>query len=217
MDETIIFGKSLLDFLRYRDDSHALLQELSSMLERGVPREAVNREYYRRAVSGVEIARLRDACSAWFERATRLGGFLKPGVVRFLRAQQEAGARLVLVTGSFRELLEPLSAVLGPFDLIAAPLEQRGGVYTGRLTAAPTIGDGKRTAVLEYAARRRLRLDGCLGIGDDVSDLPFMEMLGAQAVPSDAQPDMLLRARGAGWHLIEVDSRAGDSLSANPS
>jgi HAD superfamily phosphoserine phosphatase-like hydrolase len=205
VDDTIIRGKSLFGFLDHIAGRERVLEEILGLLSRGIPRSIVNATYYERVLTGVPVREVTAASAGWFESASRAPGFLKRGVVDFLREQALRGARLVLLTGSFAELVAGLERHLGPFHVIGAPLECRNGTYTGKLSDAPTIGYGKAKALRKYAAEYNLQLDRCLGLGDDTSDLEFMELLGTQAIPSDAAPGMLARARSAGWRIVDVD------------
>lgn len=53
----------------------------------------------------------------------------------------------------------------------------------------------KATALREFAARMGIELRQVCFMGDDVNDLPAMEIAGLSAAPASASPDVLARAR----------------------
>jgi HAD superfamily hydrolase (TIGR01490 family) len=214
VDETIIRGKSLVQFVKYAGifapaeevrELHELLAALLGRIRSGVPREDVNAAYYARVLRGRAVADVGRAAAAWYADGRAAPRFLRPSALRFLRSAREAGAAIVLVSGSFRELVAPIAELVEASDLLVAPLEQSGGTYTGRLVGPPLIGEGKAKRVAAYAAARQLDLSTCVGLGDDVSDVPFLRLMGTQYVPADAHPDMIHITRTLGWRILEDD------------
>jgi 3-deoxy-D-manno-octulosonate 8-phosphate phosphatase (KDO 8-P phosphatase) len=81
----------------------------------------------------------------------------------------------------------------------------------------------KATALRAYAERHRVALSEICFMGDDVNDLPAMQLAGFSAAPSDAQPPVLARAshvtgarggHGAVREIIELllAARGGDPV-----
>src|SRR6186713_678477 len=186
VDETLIRTKSLFDFVRWglengellNEQHAAALDELRDMRRRGVDRVELNRLYYAKVLSGLEVAAVRSAAARWFGSVASRSEFYKREVVRVVDGLRARGAKLVLVTGSFSELVEPIARELFAHHAITAPLERQGGVFTGRLLASPTIGPGKAQAVERYAREAGVPLARCFALGDDVSDIPFLELAG---------------------------------------
>lgn len=214
VDETIIRGKSLLQFVRYAatfapDDEvgglHDFVKTLVGRAQDGAPREELNAAYYARVLRGRAIANVGRAADAWYLDASAAPEFLKQSSLRFLRSARQTGAAIVLVSGSFRELVAPIGEVVGAADIIVAELEASSGLYTGRLIGSPVVGEGKAKAVSAYADAKRLDLKTCIGLGDDVTDLPFLRLLGMQYAPADAHPEMLDLIRGLGGRILERD------------
>jgi HAD superfamily hydrolase (TIGR01490 family) len=214
VDETLIRGKSILQFVRYADtfaagedvhELHEFVTALISQLQSGAPPEEANAAYYARILRGRAVADVGRAAAAWYAEERTAPRFLKQSALRVLRSAREKGAAIVLVSGSFRELVAPIAEVVGASDMLVTQLEESGGYYTGRLAGPPVIGEGKVKAVVAYAADKHLDLSACIGLGDDVTDVPFMRLLGTQYVPADAPADMIHVARTLGWRILEDD------------
>lgn len=103
---------------------------------------------------------------------------------------------MVLVTGSFWPLVQPLRNVLRYDALLASAPEVREGLYTGELTARPCIGLGKAEAVLAYTEANGLAPELCHAYGDDESDRPMLEAVGfAHMITSPSSLERELQAR----------------------
>jgi len=214
VDDTIIRGKSLLQFVKYAaifapsdevGGLHDFVERLVSRARAGVPREELNASYYARVFRGRSVADIARAAEAWYVEASAASEFLRQSSLRFLRSARQAGAAIVLASGSFRELVAPIGQIVGASDVIVARLEVTNGRYTGRLIGSPVVGEGKAKAVAAYAEARCLDFRTCIGLGDDVTDLPFLRLLGMQYAPADAHPDMLGLVRGLGGRILESD------------
>jgi HAD superfamily hydrolase (TIGR01490 family) len=217
VDDTIIRGKSLLGFaqclIRHlpADDAGGLasaLSELLAGLKRGEPRTDLNRRYYAAVIGRRARAEVLRIARAWYEEASAQAGFYKEAVCDFLARAKTSGAKIVLLTGSFPDLIEPIAERVGAAHMLAAPLEIESGWYTGRLLGEPTVESGKLSALSEYVRANGLTLSRCAGIGDDVSDLPFLNALGFPIIPPDGQIALVKHAARHGWQVLpEVASR----------
>jgi HAD superfamily hydrolase (TIGR01490 family) len=163
-------------------------------------REALNRRYYA-MFEGVRAEGLQAAARRW-SRAMLDGGrlFIEP-VCRELAAHQAAMAAVVLVSGSFFELLDPIKSRIGARELLCTELEVASGAYTGRLRQQ-VIGDGKWQVILRYlSSQGRIRLEDCYAYGDHISDVCFMEKVGHPVVVGDS-PAMRELAERRRWRVI---------------
>lgn len=88
---------------------------------------------------------------------------------------RRAGFLLGLISGEGGELVDRIAAKLGITDV------QKG---------CRAKGDALRS----FAERTGLSLDEICFMGDDVNDLPALEIAGLSAAPADAQPPVLARA-----------------------
>jgi phosphoserine phosphatase len=169
MDSTMI-GVECIDELA---DYAGLKAEVASVTERAMrgelPFEAALAERVA-LLAGLEESAV-DRCRAERVRPT-------PGAVALVRTMKRHGAFTLLVSGGFTRFADPLGAELG-FDRIVA---NRLGAVAGKLTGTvelPILGaEGKRRALLDAAAERRLRPDETLAVGDGANDVPMLKEAG---------------------------------------
>lgn len=215
VDETLITVKSMFTFLRFwlaehGDDGSRYARVAGEIKERaaaGVPREEVNRHYYR-AYRGVPGAELAEAGQRWFAEFEAGGAAYYTDAVRALTAHRDSGAVTVLLSGSFAAAIAPVAAALGADRLIATtPVVDDHGLLTGEVLR-PMIGAAKADAVSEFLRENGIEFENTFGYGDHASDLPF---LSAVAHPGfrGADPVLLERAGTHGWiHLSDRVSAA---------
>ncbi|QEV20008.1 HAD family hydrolase [Streptomyces alboniger] len=188
VDETLITCKSLLDFLGYylagrygpegASRAARIREDLHAQVTAGLPRADANRAYYR-AWRGEPVAAVEEWARRWFAERSAAEGFYVREVAAQLRGHRAEGASIVLVSGSFRPLLDPLAEAVGAGHVLCARLERCGRFYTGALLGAPVIGDEKRRLVRELLARHpHIDPADCYGYGDDPSDLPMLSEVG---------------------------------------
>lgn len=108
------------------------------------------------------------------------------GVPEMVRAVQDAGGRVAVVSGGFHEVIDPIAQELGLDHWRANRLE----VVDGRLTGAviPPVVDAaaKALALREWADAAGLSLLQTVAVGDGANDLPMMAICGL-AVGFDAK------------------------------
>ncbi|MEV7596082.1 HAD-IB family hydrolase [Kitasatospora sp. NPDC089797] len=207
LDETLIDCKSLFDFLdfylggRYGPQgvrrAAGLRAELAAQAAAGTPREQANRTYYR-VWAGEREEAVRAAGREWFARRSRDGGFYVAAVHEALTRHRAVGDRVVLVSGSFPAVVEPVARDIGAAHVVCTRPEVRRGVFTGELVGEPVIGEEKRRAV-RALFRDHPQVDpaDCYGYGDHVSDLPMLTEVGHPVVVGDRQ--LADRVPGARW------------------
>src|SRR5690242_19895565 len=106
----------------------------------GVPREEINRRYYRQ-YAGEPADALMLLGRLWFAAARAEPGFFVPGTLEALRQHRSAGAEIVLVSGSFPPCLAPIAQYLGAARVLCTDPEVREGRLTGEI-GEPVIGEG---------------------------------------------------------------------------
>lgn len=213
LDGTLISQASVIAFYRhyveaeFPDRAARLWQEfhaaVTHMRAAGVPRDEINAWYYRQHLAQADVARLRVLAADWVDERWRDPAFVRHHVLEHARSHRAARVGTVLVTGSFRELVQPLAARLGIDAYLCAPLEERDGRYTGALTAPPTIGCGKWLAIEHFLREHGVAAHHCFGYGDDHSDIPFLERLGEPRVVAEATSELKAHAHSHGWRVLQ--------------
>jgi HAD superfamily hydrolase (TIGR01490 family) len=212
VDETLLASKSMFRFLRFylhRKGEPELLYDrlagdLGALAAAGVPREEVNRAYYR-LYAGESAEYLSTVGQAWFDEELADPGFLLEAPVAEHAELRANGVPTHLVSGSFFACLEPAAALLGASETHGAPLQIRRGLLTGEIDY-PVIGQGKAETVQAVARLRGYRLDHCIAYGDHNTDLPMLETTGTAVVVGD-DPVLRRRAEAAAWRTLPQTPR----------
>jgi HAD superfamily hydrolase (TIGR01490 family) len=200
VDETLISGKSLFDFLdfyfagRHGVDGvrHAAetRRRIAALVAGGSPREAGNRAYYE-AWKGERLDVVTDWGARWFALRSGERGFYLPATLTALRAHRKSGDCVVLVSGSFPAVVDPIAADIGACRVLCTRPEARDEVFTGAVAGEPCIGEGKRRAMRGLAeGYPDIDLADCYGYGDHLSDLPMLAEVGHPVVVGGS-PELL--------------------------
>lgn len=208
VDGTLISLKSMFSFQEYwyatkgNPRERGLFEaDMARMVRMGATREAINRRYYTH-FAGRSVIEVGRVAAEWFEHVERsvANDLYHPLVVERLQRHQSDGIRPVLVSGSFPQALAPLAERLGVDHILATVMEVRDGHYTGRILRQ-TIGDGKVQAIGAFLDRQADMAADCHAYGDDISDLPMLDVVGH---PSAVRGDDRLEdhARRTGWEVL---------------
>jgi HAD superfamily hydrolase (TIGR01490 family) len=208
VDETLVRVKSMFHFLEFylrrRGEPEGTYDRLVSGIRAaaadGVPREQINRAYYR-FYGGESAERLAAAGDAWFEHTVERELFI-PETVAELAARREAGDFTVLVSGSFFACLDPIAAQLRADWTFGTRPVIRRGVLTGEVVT-PVIGPTKARIARTVAAVRGLDLGRSSAYGDHASDLELLGTVGRPVVVGD-DPVLAERAAVLGWRRLRT-------------
>ncbi|MCX5406588.1 HAD-IB family hydrolase [Streptomyces sp. NBC_00335] len=206
VDETLIRVKSMFRFLefylRMRGEPDSTYQrlngELQSAAKLGVPRESINRAYYK-FYAGENVRQVTTAGLLWFEHELEEGLFL-PETVAELHRHQEANERVLLISGSFFACLDPISTWLGADRAYGTrPLIHRGQ-FTGEVLT-PMIGATKGRVVRAAASVLEIDLASSTAYGDHISDLSMLRAVGHPVVVGDDEV-LAGHADRSGWRRL---------------
>ena len=123
-----------------------------------------------------------------------------------VRAHQQRGHTVAIVSSATRYQVEPLARDLGIEHVLCTALEIDDGSFTGRVVHPTCYGEGKATAARDLAAAHDLDLDGSFFYTDSADDLPLLEAVGH---PRPLNPDRKLTSVSAarGWPIRRFESR----------
>jgi len=117
---------------------------------------------------------------------------------------QRAGRRVIVISSSPVEIVQPLCRYLGIDDVIGTRTElDAEGKYTGSIEFY-AYGPGKAEAIKEVAASDNISLPDSFAYSDSATDLPMLEAVGH---PVAVNPDRELRELAASrdWQILEFE------------
>lgn len=128
------------------------------------------------------VALLKGVTVADMERIYQNHLQLNPGAAELVRACQQAGLKVLLVSGGFTFFTDRIRDRLGIDFTRANVLELDNGVLTGRMVHQPwgDICDGaeKRSMVLQMCDTLGINPKQTIAMGDGANDLPMMSVAG---------------------------------------
>ncbi len=149
--------------------------------------------------TGRTEAEMRKLAVRSFEARVRDKVF--PAALEEIASLRAAGASPVLLSGSFRPIVEPVAAHLGMTEIVCTELEVSGGRYTGELASEFCIREGKVKRAEDYCALHGQRLSDAGFYGDSLSDLLMFKQVG-KANTVNPGPELARMAKENGWRII---------------
>ncbi|HEX8050101.1 MAG TPA: HAD-IB family hydrolase [Solirubrobacterales bacterium] len=136
-----------------------------------------------------------------------------PQMLEEVYAHQDAGRPNFIVSAAGNGVVEQLAHVLGMDGGIGTRYEtDADGNFTGRLDGPFVYGEGKVTAMREFAATHRIELADSYAYSDSLSDLPMLRAVG-NPVAVNPDPPLAEIARAEGWQTMRFE-RLGRRLLA---
>jgi len=134
---------------------------------------------------------------------------LRAAALDLVRAHQQAGDLVAIVTATNELVTRPIAAAFGVPELIAVELERdASGWITGEIAGVPSMREGKVVRVTKWLAGRGLDwLDvESTFYSDSLNDLPLLEHVDH---PVATNPDARLRtiALERGWRILDLFER----------
>jgi HAD superfamily hydrolase (TIGR01490 family) len=118
-----------------------------------------------------------------------------------LQKHQQAGHRVVLVTGSLDFLIAPLATMLNVPTVLAATPERVASQYTGHVLPPLPYGEGKRVLIESLSAHEQMDLQDCYAYGDSPGDIAVLQSVGHPQVVNPIR-GMGRIARQHGWPVV---------------
>nr|WP_148223383.1 HAD-IB family hydrolase [Segniliparus rotundus] len=153
---------------------------------------------------------LADMCAGWDVGevkavvAETLRDIVEPLVfseaTELIAAHKARGHRVVVVSASGQEVVEPIAKLLGADHSMATKMTVKEGKYTGEVDFY-CFGEGKVDAIASLAEQEGLDLAASYAYADSITDLP---MLAAVGNPTAVNPDRALRkaANKRSWPVL---------------
>jgi putative phosphoserine phosphatase/1-acylglycerol-3-phosphate O-acyltransferase len=216
LDQTLLAGFSATAFFRERFVSgrmsprelgDSLLGALSFSLGRtgfsGLM--AATTSAYRGTAESV----LEEIGQEVFERD--LAAAIYPEARALVRAHQEMGHTVAVVTSATRYQAEPFARDLGIEHVLCTRLEVEKGIFTGRVVHPTCYGKGKADVARRLAAENDLELEQSYFYTDSHEDLPLLEIVGH---PRPLNPNRRLAqiAKERSWPVRRFRSRGTPSV-----
>lgn len=103
---------------------------------------------------------------------------LTPGARTLCRTLNRLGYRIVLVSGGFTNVIEPIAKDLGVQAVRANTLEIIDGKITGRLVGPIIDREGKRQALIDFSTEFNIPNRRTIAIGDGANDIDMISEAG---------------------------------------
>ena len=132
---------------------------------------------------------------------TRIRDKVFPAALEEIRKLEAAGARPVLLSGSFRPIVEPVAAYLEIGEIVCTELETGDGRYTGALASEFCIREGKLNRARDYCAAHDRTMADVGFYGDSLSDIPLFQAAG-QPTTVNPNPTLAKMAGENGWRVV---------------
>jgi HAD superfamily hydrolase (TIGR01490 family) len=137
----------------------------------------------------------------------RVTPMLRPSALALVRAHQQAGDRVAIVTATNEFVTEPIADAFGVHDLIALQLERdRHGHVTGAIRGVPSYREGKVERIAQWLAAEGRDWDSFEGItvySDSTNDLPLLERA-SEPVATNPTAALESIARDRGWRILRL-------------
>lgn len=208
VDETVISMKSMFTFTNLYFETYPdnVLQEqfkteMEELFRNDTSWNIVNARYYS-YFKHFPIARVEKVCQKWFSKyALNQPDFYHKNIVNILKDHQKNNIECVFVSGSFRELLQPIADALGVKHILSINMERDGLAYTGEIIPPQTIGVGKADAVSLFLDSYNGDSQLSYAYGDDISDAPMLEIVGNPVAVTGGRR-LEAHAKEKGWDIV---------------
>jgi HAD superfamily hydrolase (TIGR01490 family) len=130
---------------------------------------------------------------------------LYPEAISTLRWHQEQGHQVVLVSGTFQELLEVIAQGLEIPHAVGTLMEMRGERYTGRIVPPFCFGPYKVQRSKEFLETAGWEIDfaSSFAYADTIYDVPLLESVG-HPVAVCPDEELLAHAQQREWAVMGV-------------
>ena len=129
-----------------------------------------------------------------------------PQMIDEIRSHQDSGRRTFIVSAAGNEVVGMLAHILAMDGGIGTryAVSEDGKTLTGKVDGPFIYGEGKVTAMRDFAAQHGFDLGESWAYSDSASDLPMLRAVG---IPVAVNPDAELEAvaRAEGWRIMRFE------------
>ena len=111
---------------------------------------------------------------------------LTNGAEETIKSLKDNNYEVIIVSGSFHIIADPLKEKLGVDDIFTNTLIEEDGVLTGEVSG-DLVSGSKLDVVNNYIADKDISLEGCVAIGDGANDISILEAAGV-GIAFNAKP-----------------------------
>lgn len=198
----------------------------NKMYLRGVRVSEANHEPNKSRAPEEAKSRAANGQGSTRNRAQRKGSVTPSfflGALRRMAWHAERGHAILIVSGTLQPLAMNAAAALEEYlaaagiqatiGVYATHLEERDGVWTGRIVGEAMFAEAKARATKQIAASRGFDLARCFAYGDSASDRWMLESVGK---PSAVNPsnDLARIAHRNGWPILQWRSERPSSTNS---
>jgi HAD superfamily phosphoserine phosphatase-like hydrolase len=122
---------------------------------------------------------------------------IRPNVLKLLQAHQQAGARVILASGTYQPVLEVVAGRFG-FEALGTRVEVQNGKLTGKVGEI-SVGAEKKRQLETTLHGQPLEF----AYGDTMPDVPMLEMAQTALVVRGGDAMLEALATKKGWQLLE--------------
>lgn len=198
-DGTLIDGFSAVVYFRDRIRAREMdASELVHMLIEGFNVDRRGKDVT--DLMTAAVGRLRGRTVADIERVSerlfreRISGMVFPDARLLIDAHRAKGHTVALASSATRFQAELTARDLGIDVILCTQIGEQGGLLTGLISGPILWGEGKATAVREYADSSGIDLSASFGYANGGEDVPFLSAVGR---PMALNPDARLSAAAA--------------------
>ena len=216
VDRTLLAGFSAVSFMRERITSgragpQELAQSLLGTLSFALGRTGFSGfvAAHTAAYRGLEESSLDELGQEVFDK--HLATEIYPESRALVRAHQERGHTVAIVSSATPYQVDPVARSLGVEHILCTRLEVEEGKLTGRVEHPTCFGRGKLLAAEDLAEDHDVDLDTSFFYTDSIDDLPLLENVGH---PRPTNPDRPLAqiAKERRWPVRRFHSRGTPDL-----
>lgn len=159
------------------------------------------RKYMSELVTGWDVAKVQAIVSETLD--TVVDPLVYQEAVDLINMHKELGHRVIVISSSGTDVVEPIAARLGVDIAIGTQVEIVDGKYTGEITFY-AYGEGKAEAMQQLAEEHGFALHECYAYSDSQTDIPMLRCVGN---PHAVNPDAELRAlaKEQGWPILDFE------------